>query len=288
MFSPILLSAPWHLVSTSAFQTQHKSNHHLRLEEPSSRRKLNQKNIPKLKLQAALMGARLCKFKTEDSRLNFNTLQLWTDSTTVLSWINSPENKSFIVRKELTKFCQLLKPNSDNIHPVNGARILLPESDWPQPKLQVVTVFQPIFATKDKEKTTPLTFDSTILHTNAIVKRADISRSAKKEPIIDVSRFSDWLRLVRATAHVIQLKNILQQKTNRNLRIADREMGKTLLYEQSQRATFTDNIKRFNYKQSIGQQKCFTAVLTFHGWYSYSCARTTEAITKTRCNKVPY
>ena len=193
------------------------------------------------------------------------------------------------MRTELAKFCQCLKPNSDNIYPVNGARILLPESDWPQPKLQVVTVFQPIFTTKGKEKTTPLTFDSTILHTNSIVKREDISRSAKKEPIIDVLRFSDWLPLVRATARVIQqLKDILQQKTNRNLGIADREMGKTLLYEQSQHATFTDNIKRFNYKQSSGQQKCFTAVLTFHGWYSYSCARTTETITKTRCNKVSY
>ena len=108
--------------------------------------------------------------------------------------------------------------------------LLLPESDWLQPKLQDDAVTQPVFTTTYKERTTTLKVDSEILHTNAMMKQENISISAKREPIIDVSRFSDWLRLLRATARVVQFKDILQQKRKHNLRIADREMAKTLLY----------------------------------------------------------
>ena len=51
---------------------------------------LNQESIPKLELQAALMGARLCKFATDETRLKPHSTHFWTDSTTVWSWIASP------------------------------------------------------------------------------------------------------------------------------------------------------------------------------------------------------
>ena len=88
----------------------------------------------------------------------------------------------------------------------------LPEFVWPQPKLQHDTFTRPVFTSTDKERTTTPKVDKTILHTNAIAKQENIFTSAKKEPIIDVSRFSGWLFLLRATARVIQSKDILQQK----------------------------------------------------------------------------
>ena len=54
---------------------------------------LNQESIPNLELQAAVFGAHLCKFTTEESRLNFNAIDFWTVTTTVLAWINSPETQ---------------------------------------------------------------------------------------------------------------------------------------------------------------------------------------------------
>ena len=36
------------------------------------------------------MGARLCKFATDEMRLKPHSTHFWTDSTTVLSWIASP------------------------------------------------------------------------------------------------------------------------------------------------------------------------------------------------------
>ena len=77
---------------------------------------LNQESIPKLELQAAVIGGRLCKFTTEESRLHFNAIHFWTDSTTVLGWINSPEKQNSM------KICQFLKPNSGIIYPANGTR----------------------------------------------------------------------------------------------------------------------------------------------------------------------
>ena len=51
---------------------------------------LIQESFPKLELQAALMGARLCKLATDGMRIKPTSTHFWTDGTTVLSWIESP------------------------------------------------------------------------------------------------------------------------------------------------------------------------------------------------------
>ena len=51
---------------------------------------LNQTSIPKLELQAAHMGARLCKFATDEMPIKSHSTHFWTDIATVLPWIASP------------------------------------------------------------------------------------------------------------------------------------------------------------------------------------------------------
>ena len=48
---------------------------------------LQQHTITKLELQAALLGSRLAHFVQHEQRLSFDSIHLWTDSTTVLQWI---------------------------------------------------------------------------------------------------------------------------------------------------------------------------------------------------------
>ena len=48
---------------------------------------LQQHTITKLELQAALLGSRIANFVQHEQRLSFDSIHLWTDSTTVLQWI---------------------------------------------------------------------------------------------------------------------------------------------------------------------------------------------------------
>ena len=205
----------------------------------------NQESLPMHKEQTAAIDARLCKFTTGEFRLNFNAIHFWTDSTTVFAWINSPEkqksyfadrNNRMLSFSEVQQWHQIPGKRNQADHATRSIPLqdveqlwlqppellLFPESDGPQPKLQDDTVTQPVFTTTDKEITTTLKVDNAILHTNAMVKSENILSSAKREPIIDLSRFSDWLSLLCATVCVVQLKDVLQQKRKRDSRIDDR------------------------------------------------------------------
>ena len=48
---------------------------------------------PNLELLAATNGAKLAQFIKEERNFSFDTIVYWTDSTTVLSWINSSESR---------------------------------------------------------------------------------------------------------------------------------------------------------------------------------------------------
>ena len=54
---------------------------------------LQQHTITKLELQAALLGSRLAKFIQREQRLTINAIHLWTDSTTVLQWIDGSHQR---------------------------------------------------------------------------------------------------------------------------------------------------------------------------------------------------
>ena len=55
---------------------------------------LKQLSIPRLELQAAVLASRLAKTVQEESRIRFQSVKLFTDSTITLAWIQSP-SRSF-------------------------------------------------------------------------------------------------------------------------------------------------------------------------------------------------
>ena len=47
--------------------------------------------IPNLELQAAVYAAQLAQFVTEEHDIHINEKVFWSDSTTVLYWLRTPE-----------------------------------------------------------------------------------------------------------------------------------------------------------------------------------------------------
>ena len=62
--------------------------------------------VPKLELQAALLAARLKKEIIQALTVNVNQVFMWTDSTTVLQWINSNEKQPILVANRVCEFLE--------------------------------------------------------------------------------------------------------------------------------------------------------------------------------------
>ena len=65
--------------------------------------------VPKLELQAALLAARLKREITQALTVPVNQVFMWTDSTTVLQWINSNEKQPIFVANRV---CEVLEYTS--------------------------------------------------------------------------------------------------------------------------------------------------------------------------------
>ena len=65
--------------------------------------------VPKLELQAALLAARLKREITQALTVNVNQVLMWTDSTTVLQWINTNERQPIFLANRV---CEILEYTS--------------------------------------------------------------------------------------------------------------------------------------------------------------------------------
>ena len=116
-------------------------------------------SVPRLELQAALLGARLAKFIENEIEIDINERFLWSDSSTVLHWINSePRVRQVFVANRLGEIGELTRnsewrwvptaqnPADDATRFLNDALKLnsrwfnrpdflkQPESEWPKGK----------------------------------------------------------------------------------------------------------------------------------------------------------
>ncbi|XP_062537863.1 uncharacterized protein LOC134206188 [Armigeres subalbatus] len=161
-------------------------------------------SVPRLELQAAVLGSRLMSFVQENHNLEVKQRYLWSDSATVLAWLRSNRRryKQYVacrVGKLLSTtdaadwrwVPSKLNPadaatkwgknhcSSDSDEWFKGPEFLrLPEKDWPE---QVKTLTKPTGELR-----------------NCFVIHAAIT----PEGIMNFTRFSKWRRLLGAVAYV--------------------------------------------------------------------------------------
>ncbi|XP_065092662.1 uncharacterized protein LOC135713465 [Ochlerotatus camptorhynchus] len=169
-------------------------------------------SIPRLELQACVLGARWSKFVIENHNVSVSKTTYWTDSRTALAWIKAdPRNyRQFVsyrvgeILEHSTAAQWRWVPSKSN--PADEATkwgsgpyfdhdsswfqgpnfLRLPEKEWPRIK-------EPVTATNEE-------------------LRASILHHRSFEPAIDFNRFSSWDRLQRATAYALRFLHNTSKK----------------------------------------------------------------------------
>ncbi|XP_072936553.1 uncharacterized protein [Epargyreus clarus] len=174
-------------------------------------------SIPRLELQAALLGSRMARSIEEELDIKIAKKTYWSDSSTVLSWIKSdPRTFKPFVAHRLAEIEDTTKPQEWRWVPTaqnpaddatrdvpkdfgsghrwfNGPSFLAQEEeDWPKPR-----TFKAESTGEEKERST-----------------VGATKPVDRYPTPNPVKFSSWTRLVRATARVLQFVDLCRKKTH--------------------------------------------------------------------------
>lgn len=160
-------------------------------------------SIPRLELQAALIGARLARMATQSLSTTINREFYWTDSRDVLSWINSDHRRySTFVAFRVSEILDVTEaadwrwvPSKLNVAD-DGTKWdtqpdLTPESRW----------FRgPDFLYRSETEWPKPSSKSE--HTDNELRSCFMAHHSSPNPVITISNFSNWKRLNNVVAYV--------------------------------------------------------------------------------------
>ncbi|XP_062713471.1 uncharacterized protein LOC134290365 [Aedes albopictus] len=204
-------------------------------------------SIPRLELQAAVLGSRLLRFAQESHNVTVTQRFLWSDSSTVLAWLKSDPRKykqyvacrigeilevtevsewQWIPSKQnpadlATKWGNGPSMDAEGVWFTGPPFLLQPELEWPKHN----KLFQ---------QTTEEELRVCNVHCEAV----------KMSSVIDWERFSKWERLHRAMAYVHRYINNLERRchggrtANGHLTQAELRQAETTLIKMAQREEF--------------------------------------------------
>lgn len=165
-------------------------------------------SIPRLELQAAVLGARMAETICKNHNLSITKRIFWSDSFTVLSWIRSNHRryKQFVAfrigdllsKTEISEWRWIpskLNVADDGTKWANGPSFL-PNARW---------FIGPAFLSMPEEFWPE--HQQSVPETDEELKMCMIHKEHVIEEFVDISRFSKWERLLRATAYVIRFSS---------------------------------------------------------------------------------
>ncbi|XP_028394872.1 uncharacterized protein LOC114519015 [Dendronephthya gigantea] len=217
---------------------------------------LKELSIPRLELQAAVLASRLCKSIQEETRVEFEEIILFTDSTITLAWIRSKGRrfKPFVSNRvgEIQSNVQPCQwrhiPSEHNVADdvsrgikaselsgrwKEGPEFLRrPKEEWPQEDLK------PDVIEIEKE----------------VRKKQMVASAAVTKSVIDCNTYSSWKKLVRVTSWVLRLKNNLLSRMKRDdgarqgpLTAEELELGRIYWIKLAQ-MSLKERLKRNDFK----------------------------------------
>lgn len=217
-------------------------------------------SIPRLELQAAVLGVRLVDNISKSQRFEASERFFWSDSQTVLGWIQSEARKYHqYVAFRIGEILETSSPNewnwvdtknnvADDATKWEKKPNLSSSSRWYKGPSFLYQRRENWLFGKEKEKF------STEEEMRAVYLLAHIEMP--NNDIIDAKRFSNWHRLVRSMAFVLRfVENLKLRKKERKFGPFSREeyiRARIVLFKQSQREEFLDEILVIRNNESVG------------------------------------
>ena len=212
-------------------------------------------SIPRLQMQAAVMAMRLKEQSVKEHEMKIHSYSFWSDSTTVLQWIDSPYRKQqlFVANRlaailDTTDVSQgkhvsgihnpadigtraikvaVLKRSEWLIGP---AWLKQPENEWPE---QVNLIFAA--DETDEENIPTSTF---------------ITQTEEKKPIVQWGRFRIFNRLVNTMAYVQRALRKMKPAT-KMIGIEENEDAKATIFRLLQQEQFAEEMKSLKAEKSF-------------------------------------
>lgn len=213
-------------------------------------------SIPRLELQAAVMGSRLLATIKKELSLNIQNCYLWTDSKTILHWINGDgRNYKQFVSHRVGEIQELTKPEQWRYVPsdMNNADMctrFMNSIDFDKN----LTWFQGPDFLRKLEDSWPKQIDIVkFCPDDKIERKADATffglATNTLQIIPDIRRFSKWRRYVRATAWIFRyysqlLHKIRKEKVFHTSELTCKEFENAELYciKICQQESFSDEL----------------------------------------------
>ncbi|XP_065079196.1 uncharacterized protein LOC135702127 [Ochlerotatus camptorhynchus] len=228
-------------------------------------------SIPRLELQAAMMGSRLLQTVCSALTLNIRKRFLWTDSATVLAWLRSDSRRyhqfvSFWVGEILSL------TNVDEWHYVpsklnvaddatkwNSGPSFDPDNRW----------FQGPQFLRDTKEQLPRESAVVVAETDAASEKLRmVAVHQTADEVVVVERFSRWSRLVRTMANVHRAVRIWKQTMYGESRRPglDRDdfvKAKETLWRQAQAHAYSEEVHELTNGHSVGKRNSLHSLVPF-------------------------
>lgn len=198
-------------------------------------------SIPRLELQAAMIGSRLINSLCTSLNLQIKQRFLWVDSSTVLAWLRSDSRRYHpFVAFRIGEILSLTTVNE--WHKIRSKRNVAdeatkwgsgpqfdPESRWYKGP-SFLWESEEDWPAEEQHSVTTVDLRASFLHVHVV-----------KELIIDVDRFSTWERLVRTIAYVQRAAKNFRRKTATGI-LTNNEWraAENLLWKQVQMQNYPD------------------------------------------------
>lgn len=165
---------------------------------------LKQQTVPRLELQAALIGSRLAKTIRDEHRLQVDQTIFWSDSQTVLHWLrNGSRRYTPFVAHRLGEITESSKPSDWHWVPTHlNIADVATRAGYTPTTSQDEWFTGPAFLMKPKTEW-PRNEDTTEEPTAEVLHITTTPTDDRDAALPDISRFSNFDRLIGATAQVL-------------------------------------------------------------------------------------
>ncbi|XP_058458201.1 uncharacterized protein LOC131434928 [Malaya genurostris] len=222
-------------------------------------------SVPRLEIQAAMMGARLMQTVSSALTVNIKRRFLWTDSTVVLAWLRSDSRRyppfvSFRVGEILSLtsvdewYYVPSKLNvADDATKWNTGLSFDPDSRWFQ-----APSFLPTKEQWPKQSTKVDEADASVEEVRVVAVHQAV------EEIVNADRFSNWNRLVRAMAYVYKAINKWKQSESGScLRQDEFNKAEEALWRQAQAQSYEEEIQALTKGCSVSKQSSLRSMVLY-------------------------